>query len=51
MLMIKVVCGKKGVGKTRTLVNSANNFLSSASGDIVFISGKRQLMHELRIEP
>jgi hypothetical protein len=47
MLMIKVVCGKKGVGKTRALVNSANSFLSSASGDIVFISGKRQLMHDL----
>ncbi|NLM60381.1 MAG: hypothetical protein GX194_14990 [Clostridium sp.] len=47
MLMIKVICGKKGVGKTRALVDSANSFLASASGDIVFISGKKQLMHDL----
>lgn len=47
MLMIKVICGKKGVGKTRTLVDSANNFVSSALGDAVFIDGSSQLMYDL----
>ncbi|WP_265444632.1 hypothetical protein [Acetivibrio straminisolvens] len=47
MLMIKVVCGKKGVGKTRTLVDSANSFVSTALGDAVFIDGSSQLMYDL----
>lgn len=38
MLMIKVVCGKKGVGKTRTLVDSANSFVSTALGDAVLLT-------------
>lgn len=47
MLMIKVICGKKGVGKTRVLVDSANDFVSSAPGDVVFIDGSSQLMYDL----
>ncbi|HOM01707.1 MAG TPA: hypothetical protein PLH43_02625 [Acetivibrio sp.] len=45
--MIKVVCGKKGVGKTRALVDSANSFVSTAFGDAVFIDGSSQLMYDL----
>jgi len=47
MLMIKVVCGKKGSGKTRALVDSANSFVSTALGDAVFIDGSSQLMCDL----
>jgi len=45
--MIKVICGKKGVGKTRKLVEAANNLASSSNGDVVFIDGSSQLMYEL----
>lgn len=36
--MIKVLIGKKGSGKTKTLIDSVNQAVDSASGDIVFIS-------------
>ena len=45
--MIKVICGKKGVGKTRALVESANDIVNSSLGDIVFSSGRRRLMYDL----
>ncbi|MFZ5988191.1 MAG: hypothetical protein ACOYWZ_13835 [Bacillota bacterium] len=45
--MIKVICGKKGVGKTRVLVDSANSLASTDSGDVVFIDGSSQLMYDL----
>ncbi len=36
--MIKVLVGKKGSGKTKTLIENVNNSVNVASGDIVFIS-------------
>lgn len=36
--MIKVLIGKKGSGKTKTLIDSVNASVDSAKGDIVFIS-------------
>ena len=36
--MIKVLIGKKGSGKTKTLIDSVNASAGSAKGDIVFIS-------------
>ena len=45
--MIKVICGKKGVGKTRILVDAANNLASESSGDVVFIDGTGRSMYDL----
>lgn len=45
--MVKVICGKKGVGKTRILVNAANNLASESSGDVVFIDGTGRSMYDL----
>ncbi len=45
--MIKVICGEKGTGKTRKLVETANGLVSSNTGDVVFIDGSSQLMYEL----
>ncbi len=45
--MIKVICGKKGVGKTRILVDTANNLASESSGDVVYIDGTGQSMYDL----
>ena len=36
--MIKVLIGKKGSGKTKTLIESVNSAVTEANGDIVFIS-------------
>lgn len=36
--MIKVLVGKKGSGKTKTLIENVNNSVNVASGDIVFVS-------------
>lgn len=36
--MIKVLIGKKGSGKTKTLIDSVNSAAESAGGDVVFIS-------------
>jgi hypothetical protein len=47
--MIKVICGKKGVGKTRVLVDSSNSLVEICSGVVVFIDGnsRSKLMYEL----
>ena len=36
--MIKVLIGKKGTGKTKTLIDNVNNSVNVVNGDIVFIS-------------
>lgn len=36
--MIKVIIGKKGSGKTKTLIESVNAAVDTAKGNIVFIS-------------
>lgn len=50
MYMIKVMYGKKGTGKTKFLVNSANSLASEKLGDIVFIDSSDQLMYDLKHE-
>lgn len=48
--MIKVMYGKKGIGKTKVLVETANNLASDSTGDVVFIDYSNQLMYNLRHE-
>ena len=36
--MIKVVYGNKGIGKTKYLIASANDFFDNCNGDVVFIN-------------
>ena len=45
--MVKVICGKKGTGKTRVLVENANNLALENSGDVVFIDGTGRSMYDL----
>lgn len=52
--MIKVLIGKKGSGKTKTLIDSVNNAAEKANGNVVFISNdtKRHIFdikHEARM--
>ncbi|HOK43046.1 MAG TPA: hypothetical protein PLD49_05225 [Thermoclostridium caenicola] len=46
--MIKVVCGGKGIGKTKYLIADANNMLNDCLGEIVFINHDNSLMHSLK---
>ncbi|HHW22570.1 MAG TPA: hypothetical protein GXX26_06770 [Clostridiaceae bacterium] len=50
--MIKVVYGNKGIGKTKYLIASANDFYENCSGDVVFInrgiSHITNLRHQIR---
>ncbi len=50
--MIKVVYGNKGIGKTKYLIASANEFFDSSIGDVVFInrgiSHITNLKHQIR---
>lgn len=45
--MIKVWCGKKGVGKTKSLIAAANSLSAETKGDIVFIDRKPDYKFEL----
>ena len=48
--MIKVMYGKKGIGKTKFLVDTANNFASNSTGDVIFIDYNDQLLYNLKHE-
>lgn len=46
--MIKVFYGKKGMGKTKFLVDTANKLAAESNGDVVFIDDSNQLMYDLK---
>lgn len=46
--MIQVILGKKGTGKTKKIIEMANDTLKSATGDIVFIDHDKQYMYDLK---
>ena len=45
--MIRVYYGRKGSGKTKAIINSANDYLSENKGEVVFIVDNEKLMYEL----
>ncbi len=46
--MIGVIFGEKGAGKTKRIINIANETLHTAKGSIVFIDDDNQYMFELK---
>ncbi|MCX7842931.1 MAG: hypothetical protein N2489_07645 [Clostridia bacterium] len=46
--MIKVFFGKKGMGKTKLLIDAANKMSEESTGDVVFIDDSTQLMYDLK---
>lgn len=40
--MIRIVCGKKGSGKTKKMIELANEAIKTAKGEIVFIDVKQR---------
>jgi len=48
--MIQLIMGKKGSGKSKQIVEMANNLVDEAEGDIVFIDDDNRYMYDLKHE-
>jgi len=48
--MIQIIYGRKGCGKSKKLVDLANEEIASAKGDIVFIDDDSRAIYDLRHE-
>ena len=48
--MIKVIYGAKGTGKTKLLIDAANETVSEAKGHMIFISDSKRGMYDLERE-
>lgn len=48
--MIKVIYGTKGMGKTKLLVDKANNAAAEGRGAVAYIDDNNQLMYDLKHE-
>ena len=48
--MIQAIYGKKGSGKTKRLLDQANDALKTENGDVVFIDDDKRYMYDLRHE-
>ena len=48
--MIQVILGDKGSGKTKRLIDLANEALKSEHGNIIFIDDDKRYMYDLRHE-
>ena len=48
--MIKVIYGAKGTGKTKQMIDAANEAVKSSTGELVFIDDDNRYMYDLRHE-
>ena len=48
--MIRAILGKKGSGKTKRIIDMANDALKTEHGDVVFIDDDDRYMYDLRHE-
>lgn len=48
--MIKIICGPKGSGKTKRIIDAANDAVASAKGHLVFITDTKRYMYDLKRE-
>lgn len=48
--MIKVICGKKGSGKTKRIIELANKTAEAAKGSVAFLDDDNKYMYDLRHE-
>jgi len=48
--MIQVIYGKKGTGKTKRILDMANNSIKDQQGDVLFIDDDKRYMFDLRHE-
>ena len=50
LIMIKVVYGAKGTGKTKIMIDAANAAVSEAKGHMIFITDSKRGMYDLERE-
>lgn len=48
--MVKLIIGAKGSGKTKVLVESANDTIATTNGTAVFIAKGKKLIHEVKYQ-
>ena len=48
--MIQVILGDKGSGKTKRLIDLANDALKQEHGNIIFVDDDKRYMYDLRHE-
>lgn len=48
--MIKLITGAKGTGKTKIIIDMANDNIETANGDIVFVTDTDRYMFSLRYQ-
>lgn len=48
--MIKIICGPKGTGKTKILIDEANSKVSVAKGHLIFITNTKRYMYSVHRE-
>ena len=48
--MIKVICGVKGSGKTKKMIDAANAAVAQAKGHLIFITDTKRYMYDLERE-
>lgn len=45
--MIKVIYGEKGTGKTKMMIDAANDAVSQAKGHLIFLTDNKRCMYDL----
>jgi hypothetical protein len=48
--LIRVICGKKGTGKTKRIIDQANESIKEQKGDVLFLDDDNRYMFDLRHE-
>ena len=48
--MIKIICGPKGSGKTKQIIDAANTSAAEAKGHLIFITDTKRYMYDLARE-
>ena len=46
--MIKIICGLKGSGKTKKIIDAANNSAEGAKGNLTFVTETKRYMYDLK---
>ena len=45
--MIEIICGEKGKGKTKVLLDKVNSSVATAAGNVVYLDKSQKHMYEL----
>lgn len=48
--MVKVICGPRGSGKTKKLIDSCNDAVQNAKGNVVYVTDNSEKSYQVKIE-